>query len=127
MNKNELNIQGEWTNNKESVKVKLQVFLFVEDGINYAYVPALDITGYGLNEDEAKQSMKTALSEFFRYTINKNTFDIEMKRLGWVKRKKNYKVPEITDQLPMNTQLRDIVNHKQYTSSSLKVSVPVYA
>lgn len=128
MNVNDgFNIKGEWSDNKHSVKVKLKVLLFVEDEIHYAYVPALDVIGYGQNEDEAKASLQISLSEFFKYTLNKNTFAIELKRLGWQKTKKQYQAPEITEQLSSNEQLRDILNHKQYTTTNFDVSMPAFA
>lgn len=121
------NIKGEWSDDNHSVKVQLQILLFVEDNINYAYVPALDVLGYGQTEDEAKQSLEVSLSEFFRYTLNKNTFAIELKRLGWQKIKKQYLAPEITDQATTNEQLRDILNHKQYKATNFDVSMPAFA
>ncbi|NTS43677.1 hypothetical protein HRG84_22545 [Flavisolibacter sp. BT320] len=124
---NGFNIKGEWSDDKHSVKVQLQVLLFIEDDIHYAYIPALDIIGYGQNEDEAKTSLQISLAEFFKYTLNKNTFAIELKRLGWQKTKKQYQAPEITEQLSSNEQLRDILNHKQYTATNFDVSMPVFA
>lgn len=124
---NDFNIKGEWPDGKHAVNVQLRVLLFVEDDVHYAYIPALDVLGYGQSEDEAKASLKVSLSEFFRYTLNKNTFAIELKRLGWQKTKKRYQAPEITAQLSSNEQLRDIVNHKQYKAANVDVSMPAFA
>ncbi len=121
------NIQGQWANDNHAVKVQLQVLLFLEDDIQYAYIPALDVIGYGTSEEEAKASLQISLSEFFRYTLNKETFFVELERLGWQKKKKHYKAPEITDQLSSNEQLRDILNHKQYTAANFSVSIPAFA
>lgn len=47
------------------------------------YSPALDLSGYGNTINEAKESFKIALEEFIRYTLNENTFNDVMKKLGW--------------------------------------------
>jgi hypothetical protein len=124
---NGFNIKGEWSDDKHSVKVQLQVLLFVEDKIHYAYVPALDVIGYGQTEKEAKESLQISLSEFFKYTLNKNTFAVELKRLGWQKTKKQYQAPDITEQVSSNEQLRDILNHKKYRATNFDVSMPAFA
>ena len=124
---NDINIKGEWYDDKHSVKVQLQVLLFIEDEVDYAYIPALDVIGYGKNEEEAKESLKVSLSEFFKYSLNKNTCAIELKRLGWNKTKKSYEAPAITDQVTTNEQLRDILNHKQYKATSFDISMPAFA
>lgn len=127
MNVNDgFNIKGEWFDDKHSVKVQLQVLLFVEDEIHYAYIPALDVIGYGQNEDEAKESLQISLSEFFKYTLNKNSFAVELKRLGWQKTKTKYQAPEITEQVSSNEQLRDILNHKQYRATNFDVAMPAF-
>ena len=122
-----LNIKGEWSNDKHSVKVEVPVMFFTEDDMYYAYIPALDVTGYGNSEEEAKKSLEVSLSEFFRYTLNKNTFSLELQRLGWNKTRKMYKAPEISSQLMANEQLRDIVNNKEYRTSTYDVAMPAFA
>lgn len=47
------------------------------------YSPALDLSGYGNTINVAKKSFKIALEEFIRYTLNENTFNDVMKKLGW--------------------------------------------
>jgi hypothetical protein len=123
------NIKGEWSDDKHVVKINLSVFLFVEDGIHYAYMPALDVLGYGNTEAEAKTSVEISLSEFFRYTHNKNTIILELRRLGWKIRKanKDYLAPAISEQLVSNEQLKEIIDHKQYRTSNVDVSIPAFA
>lgn len=124
---NGVNIEGEWANDKHAVQVQLQVLLFIEDDIHYAYIPALDIIGYGQNEAEAETSLTTTLAEFLKYTLNKNTLAFELNRLGWLKTKKHFQAPVITDQVTSNEQLRDILNHKQYRATKFDVSIPSLA
>lgn len=56
------------------MQVDLALILFEEDGSQIAYCQALDVSGYGNDEEEAKRSFEISLSEFFRYLINKKTF-----------------------------------------------------
>lgn len=120
-------LKGEWSDDRHSVKVQLQVLLFIEDDVHYAYIPALDVLGYGQNEAEAKQSLNVCLAEFFRYTLDKNTFASELKRLGWQASNNKYEAPVLTDQVASNEQLREILNHKQYTATWFPVSMPTAA
>lgn len=125
----EANLSGEKRFGTKSVKVSLQVLFFEEDNIYYAYMPSFDLTGYGKNEDEAKESLTIVLDEFIRYTLNKNTLFIEMQRLGWkVKsKKKPMYAPQMSDLINTNEQLKDIINYKQYTTSNYQVNVPTFA
>lgn len=123
------NLKGEKKIGNKFVKVNLQVFFFEEDNIHYVYMPSFDLTGYGKTETAAKESLTVVLDEFLRYTLNKNTFFIEMQRLGWKVKNKNKPMyaPKISDLININDQLKDIVNSKQYTTSSYEVKVPAFA
>lgn len=46
------------------LKTHLDVYLFPEGDAYIAYSPYLDISGYGLNEDEAKRSFIYVLAEY---------------------------------------------------------------
>ena len=109
------------------IVINLQVFFFQEDDIFFAYMPSLDLTGYGNTPEEAKDSLTVVLDEFLKYTINKNTFLIELKRLGWKikSKKKPMHAPQMTDLINSNEQLKEIVNSKQYSTSNYPVKVPI--
>jgi len=112
---------------KNKIEINLQVFLFEEDGLFFAYMPSLDLTGYGYKPEEAKDSLTVVLDEFLRYTLNKNTLFIELERLGWKikSKKKPMHAPQMTDLINTNEQLKDIVNYKQYSTSNYPVKVPI--
>ena len=123
------NLKGEKQFETKSVKVDLQVLIFEEDNIHYAYMPSFDLMGYGDTEENAKESLTVVLDEFLRYTLNKNTLFIEMQRLGWKIRSKQKPMyaPQMSEMINMNEQLKDIVNSKQYTSSNYQVNIPALA
>ena len=66
-----------------NVETGLSLISFEEDGVTILYSPALDLSGSGYSLVEAKASFWEAMSEFFRYTVNKKTLAAELKRLGW--------------------------------------------
>ncbi len=113
----------------KTIRLQVPVVLFTENNIHYAYMPSMDLIGYGNNEKEAQDSLGVVFDEFIRYTINKNTFLLELKRLGWkIKSKKEpMQAPQMSDLINTNEQLRDIVNSRQYTTSSYQVNIPAFA
>jgi hypothetical protein len=123
------NLKGEKSFGKKYIKVDLQVLFFQEDNIHYAYMPSFDLTGYGNTDEEARSSLTVVLDEFLRYTLNKNTFFIELQRLGWKIKssKRPMYAPQMSDLINTNDQLKDIVNSKQYTTSNYEVNVPAFA
>lgn len=53
-----LSYTGSFSNSKAKVDVKVGVFQFVEDDVTILYSPAFDLSGYGKNASEAKESFK---------------------------------------------------------------------
>ena len=62
---------------------KVPVVLFQDEGMWFAHCAALEITGYGRNEQEARESFEVMLDEFFRYTTEEGTLHSELRRMGW--------------------------------------------
>ena len=124
-----LQLKGEGKYGKSTVKVEVPVMVFEEENTWFAYLPSFDLTGYGNDTEEAKESLKIVLDEFIRYSLNKKTFFDELRRLGWeVKSKKRpLHAPKMSDLVQSNEQLREIINSKQYSTSNYQVSVPAFA
>lgn len=101
--------------------VGLSLVEFEEENVTIVYSPALDLSGYGYSQEEAKQSFSEALNEFFRYTNNKNTLDKVLKDLGWAvrgsKKKPKFNPPKDSDLVSLNPLYNDIVNTKSYKVS----------
>jgi len=124
-----VNLSGEKKIGGKSIKVNLKVLLFQEDNIYFAYMPSLDLTGYGNTAVEAKASLTIVLDEFLKYTLHKNTFFIELQRLGWKikSKKKPMSAPQLSDLINTNEQLKEIINYKQPSISDYQVNVPAFA
>lgn len=119
-------LKGKFQNTKATINVQVPVMLFEENGIQIAYIPVLDISGYGTTEPEAKQSLEHCLSEYFSYTINKNTLIEDLKDHGWTIKKKTkpYIAPELTDLFSKNEYLHNIVNSIPYKMDRMGVEMP---
>lgn len=67
----------------EKINSELAIFLFKEDDNFIAYSPALDLSGYGKTEEEARDSFNIVLKEYFDYAINEGTLYKDLKEHGW--------------------------------------------
>jgi hypothetical protein len=56
----------------DTIRIEVPVLYFEEDNLHFANVPALDITGYGESEKEAKESLNIMLMEFFKMRVPVN-------------------------------------------------------
>lgn len=110
------------------ITIKLSVVLFKQDNIFIAYCPALDLSGYGETETEAKKSFSIALNEFMDYTVKKKTLESELQKLGWKTKSKTSKKlypPTFFDAISKNKELQKLVNTndiKKYDKA-----LPIYA
>lgn len=121
--------EGNWESEQGSVKMNLPVMLFEEEGTQIAYIPVLDLSGYGQSEKEALDSLSIVIAEYLTYTIRKKTLIDDLRSHGWIIKKKTkpYIAPEITDLINKNEFLHDIVNHKPYKMARVPVNIPQYA
>jgi hypothetical protein len=114
------------TNNKE-IKVRLSYILFKDGGQTVVYCPALDVYGYGADEEEAKESFKICMGEFFKYTLNKKTFEDVLSQLGWQKKSKKYTPPLFSSLLSKNKTLSEILNTRPFKKVDTSVPMPAFA
>lgn len=124
-----LDLNASYKGKKGGIETNLSLFLFKEDKIHIVYSPALDLSGYGYSESEAKMSFLEALEEFFRYSNNKKTLLKELKRLGWkitgtLKKPKISAAPDLSYLINSNEELEKLVTEKEFTKFNSKVSIP---
>ncbi len=100
------------------VHITLSLIEFKEDSNTIIYSPALDLSGYGQNAKQAKNSFNIALLEFVKYTNNKKTVNEVFESLGWVikgsKRKLKFVPPLNTELIQNNETYSNIINSKSY-------------
>jgi hypothetical protein len=105
-------LEARYDGHKHRVEISLDVITWEESGVHFHYAPALDITGYGQNANDASASFKYQLDEFVVYTLNKGTVYDELERLGWTvnKKKKRVVAPDDAEMLADNETYRNLVN-----------------
>lgn len=120
---------GNYTNQAGGgLTCSLTVIAFQEDGIHFVYAPAMDLTGYGNTIEEARASFEQTLEQFVNYSMNKQTFFVELKKLGWkISKKKASIPPSLVDMINKNEYLAKIFEEKQYTKFNKDINLPVYA
>ena len=123
-------ITGQWDRGNENIKCRLPLIEFKEGGNLIIYCPALDLSGYGATEEEARESFKTTLSEYFRYTVNKKTLARDLTRLGWTLRanlRKPCIPPSMVHLLENNEDFSRIFNNHDFRKTATTVDMPAFA
>jgi hypothetical protein len=119
---------GRYRDGKNDVGVKVSLITFQEEGLFFMYSPALDLTGYGKTEEEAKSSYHLAMEEFLKYTTHKKTLFRELERLGWtISKMKKFSAPTLPELIKSRDYLVEIFTEKQYRKSDEMVSLPSLA
>jgi hypothetical protein len=122
-----LEIKGNFHNQKGKINFNLPVITFQENEVYFFYTPALDLTGYGKTEEEARTSFQETLGQFLDYTTNKKTLFEELKKLGWKVKKNSLVVPSLKDMIIENNYLAEIFEEKAYTKFHHTISLPAIA
>jgi hypothetical protein len=121
-----MRFRGNWLDDHQEIEISVPMILFEEDNCQILYCPALDISGYGKNEDEAYESFKISLGEFFKYTTNKGTFNSELLRMGWELKKKGKPMipPTMQQLLEENENFSRIFNNFSFKKFDQPVAFP---
>jgi hypothetical protein len=117
---------GKWNDGLNTIQINLAMIAFEEDKSNIIYCPALDLSGYGKTENEARESFETTLSEFFSYTIHKKTFPDVLKEMGWSVRKRGKRMtpPTMQKLLENNDNFNRIFNNFPFHKFDQPISMP---
>ena len=131
MGKPNLRYKGSFSHPKASGKLQLSLVTFMDDdGIHYVYCPALDLTGYGHTESDAKASFEKTIQLHMNYTINKETFIDDLKAHGWnLKNKNKISSPPFSVMLKLNKDFENIVEKRNFSKFTHELEIPdcVYA
>ena len=125
-----LNVESNFSNEKGSITVKVPVLSFKEDQAYIIYCPALDLSGSGNTESEAKESFAIVVSEYLNYTTHKGSLWTDLKKLGWSiqkSKKKPATPPPMSELLENNEEFSRIFDNYPYKKFDTGVSLPAYA
>jgi len=106
------------------IKGTLSIIQFKEGKNTILFCPALELTGYGANEVDAKLSFEVTLKEFLRYTIQKKTLNKELERFGWIRKGKKIIQPDFSDLLLKNKDLHSIIDNKEFKKFNEVMEIP---
>jgi hypothetical protein len=122
-------VKGSDQHGKTHIHFNLDIIIFKEGESIIVYCPPMDLSGYGNTEKEAQTSFRTVLSEYFRYTLNKNTIKADLQRLGW-KIKSSHKPiepPTLARVLRDNENFSRIFNSYDFRKTVASVELPAIA
>lgn len=122
--------ESRFSNEKGNVKVKVSVLSFKEDDAYIIFCPALDLSGSGNTEAEAKESFAIAVAEYLNYTTHKGTLWADLKKLGWTIKKNKKKPatpPSMSELLENNDEFSRIFDNYPYKKFDTGLSLPAYA
>jgi hypothetical protein len=125
-----LQSESRFQNAKGSILVNVPVLSFKEDNAHIIFCPALDLSGYGNTETQAKESFATVVSEYLNYTTHKGTLWTDLKNLGWAIRKNKNKPatpPSMSSLLENNVEFSRIFDNYPYKKFDTGVRLPAYA
>ena len=118
---------GQWASGTDKITVNLPMIEFEEDGCKIIYCPALDVSGYGKNAEEANESFLITMGEFFLYGLHKKTLVEELQSMGWIIKHNNKKMqaPEMSKLLLENENFKRIFDNFDYQKFNKQVEIPV--
>lgn len=105
----------------KSVKIKVSIYTFKENGVYIAYCPSLDISGYDHDETAAIDDFRTMLSEYISWQLEHGTLDADLASHGWSVGSGKGREPGLAEMLVRNEQLRNIVTGS-YSKTNLNTT-----
>lgn len=67
------------------IEVRLDVIYKIEGNAIVSYAPALDLSGCGKDEEEARKSLKIVLNNYIKFTIKNSTLEADLAKHNWKK------------------------------------------
>ena len=111
----QLKIKGHIDIEKNTMDFSLDIYLFKDKGLTYAYCPSLNIIGYGNNQKDAKEEMEYLLHEYFDFAIKKNTLAVDLASHGWKKGGKgDFTAPSVSYLMKKYPDFKDLIENREY-------------
>ena len=109
------------TDGNRVVNVSVEVELNKQGDYIVSYCPALELSSFGLTEDEAKEGFEGALHTFLQDTHEKGTLERVLLDLGWSLKK----IPKVSYKPPINKIRTQHRNSSFIRSFNERVAIPV--
>lgn len=116
-------IKAGMNSHEAKIEINLPVIVFQDERQYWiAHIPALDLSGYGESETEARKSLDYVLSEYFDFAIKNNTLHKDLMNHGWELAKEVVN-PSLSSLLNMDP-LKDIINKTNFKSTNQSIKIP---
>ena len=109
------------TDGNSVVNVLLEVQLIKEGDYIVSYCPALELSSFGITEDDAKEGFEGILETFLKDTHEKGTLERVLLDLGWSLKK----IPTVKYQPPIRKVRTKQRNSSYIRSFNESVAIPV--
>ncbi len=112
------------------ITVRVDIYLFTEGNAHIAYCPALDLSGYGYTETEAKESFAQTIKMYIGHCLAKNTLKEDLRQHGWNIRslnQKKIKAPSLQSMLRRLPDFRHMAESSDYSKYSENIYIPELA
>jgi len=109
------------TDGNRVVNVSLEVELIKQGDYVVSYCPALELSSFGITEDEAKQGFDGALETFLKDTHDKGSIERVLLDLGW----SLTKIPKAKYRPPINNVRSQQRNSSYIRSFKERIAIPM--
>src|SRR5688572_6970816 len=95
----------------KKIEMSLPVLVFEDDQCTFiAYIPWLDLSGYGSTIDEAKESIDIVLNDYLAYAIENNTLQKDLLDHGFTYNSEDHSInaPDWVQALKDNPELAGV-------------------
>lgn len=110
-------------------EIRLALFSYIDEGVHVLYAPALDLFGYGDQEDQAIESFETVLKEYIDYVVNHKTLEKDLKKHGWKpdKQRQIYLAPAFHELMLRDETFYEIITQRPFRKFDRIVQLPFAA
>ena len=122
--------EGNYKNKEAQIKVKLLLLHFMDENeVHFIYSPHLDLSGYGYNFIEARNSFEIVFHDFIEHTIEKNSLGQVLSDLGWSIEQNQHilqkiMAPSITSVIGKNKHVSEIFDKYAVNTFHEEVGLP---
>jgi hypothetical protein len=121
-------IKAGYNGKSAQIEMRLPVIVFQERDCFIAYIPVLDLSGYGKTEEEAKYSLGVVLEDYLDYSVKNHTLHQDLIKHGFKLNREHASIepPEPAELFKGNSVLNKLVKSKPFNKTDLSVQIPAY-
>ena len=108
----------------QMIYASMELYSFVENGINIVYCPALDLSAAGKTLTDARREFEQIFKMHIEDCVENGTLREDLLAHGWKQKRSVLNAPKATSVLSRNPMLRDIVNNRNYRKDTRSIVLP---